>query len=262
MSGVSGRIAVVGGSSSGLGYAAAELLARSGARVLMFARSEDRVMQAVERVRASTGAEVEGIAADLMDEGAPRTVIEAATSAFGSPEIVIANGGGPPGMPAVAATANDLTSACELLLLPVQRLVELALPAMRAAGWGRFVAITSIAVRQPQPGLVLSNALRAAVTGYLKSIADEVAADGITVNTVCPGYTATDRLKVLAGGIAERDGVTVEDVFESWLKQAPVGRLLRPQEVAAAVAFLCSEEASGVTGVALPVDGGLGRSLI
>jgi 3-oxoacyl-[acyl-carrier protein] reductase len=262
MSGVSGRIAVVGGSSSGLGYAVAEQLANSGARVLMFARSKEGVAQAVDRIRAASGAEVEGIAADLTDEGAPRTVIEAAISTFGSPEIVIANGGGPPGMPAVAATANDLKSASELLLLPVQRLVELALPAMRAAGWGRFVAITSIAVRQPQPGLVLSNALRAAVTGYLKSIADEVAADGITVNTVCPGYTGTERLKVLAAGVAERDGVTVEDVFESWSKQAPVGRLLRPQEVAAAVAFLCSEEASGITGVALAVDGGLGRSLI
>jgi len=146
--------------------------------------------------------------------------------------------------------------------VPVQRLVELTMPAMREAGWGRFVAITSVAVREPQPGLVLSNALRAAVTGYLKSVSDEVAADGVTVNTVCPGYTATDRLEELAQIVAEREGSTVEAVFTEWASHAAIRRLLRPEEVAAAVGFLCSGTASGMTGVALPVDGGFGRSLI
>jgi len=262
MAGVSGRTAIVGGSSSGLGYAVAENLARSGARVLVVSRSEERVSRAVESIRAAGGAAVEGMAADFTHEDAPRAVVEAAREAFGPPEIVIANGGGPPGMAAVSATAEDLASACDLLLLPVQRLVELTLPGMREGGWGRFVAITSIAVRQPQPGLVLSNALRAAVTGYLKSVADEVAADGVTVNTVCPGYTATERLEVLAAGKAAGEDTTVEEVFAAWARQTPVGRLLRPEEVAAAVGFLCSEEASGITGVALPVDGGLGRSLL
>lgn len=260
--GVEGRTAIVGGSSSGLGYATAELLARSGARVLVVSRSDDRAATAVERIRAAGGAEVAGCAADFADEDGPRKVVEAARSAFGAPEIVVANAGGPPAMAAIAATAADLTAACELLLLPVQRLVELTVPAMRSAGWGRFVAITSVAVRQPQPGLVLSNALRAAVTGYLKSLADEVAADGVTVNTVCPGYTATDRLGVLAKNVATRDGITVDEVFAAWSVQAPIRRLLRPDEVAAAVGFLCSDDASGITGVALPVDGGFSRSLL
>ena len=260
--GLEGRTAVVGGSSSGLGYAVAELMARSGARVLVVSRSQERVAGAIEKIRAAGGGEVEGCAADFTDPDAPRVVVEAARAAFGPPEIVVANGGGPPGMAATAATADDLTSACELLLLPVQRLAELTLPAMRAAGWGRFVAITSIAVREPLPGLVLSNALRAAVTGYLKSVSDEVAADGVTVNTVCPGFTATDRLEVLAENIAERDGRTAKEVVAGWEAQAPIGRLLQPEEVAAAVSFLCSAEASGITGVALPVDGGFGRSLI
>jgi len=260
--GVEGRTAIVGGSSSGLGYAVAELLAVSGARVMVVSRSRERVDEAVEKIRAAGGAAVEGCAADLTDENGPAAIVAATCGVFGPPEIVVANGGGPPGMPATGATAADLTTACELLLLPVQRFAELTLPEMRASGWGRFVAITSIAVREPIQGLVLSNALRAAVTGYLQSVSDEVAADGVTVNTVCPGYTATDRLGVLAGNIAQRDGVTAEEVFARWKETAPVRRLLRPQEVAAAVGFLCSDAASGITGVALPVDGGLGRSLI
>ena len=262
ISGVASRVAIVGGSSSGLGYSVAELLAVSGARVMVVSRSEERVGEAVDAIRAAGGSEVDGCVADFTDENAPAAVVTSTKDRFGQPEIVVTNSGGPPGMPAVSATAADLTSASELLLLPVQRFAELTLPAMRDAGWGRFVAITSIAVREPIKGLVLSNALRAAVTGYLKSVSDEVAGDGVTVNSVCPGYTATDRLGELAAMVAQRDGVTAEDVFAGWAAQAPVGRLLRPEEVAAAVGFLCSEAASGITGVALPVDGGLGRSLI
>ncbi len=259
--GVEGRTAVVCGASSGLGYAVAERLAAGGARVLVVARSQQRVDAAVASIQAAGGTAA-GFTADLTEAEAPRRIVDVATAEFGAPEIVVANGGGPPGMPAVEAAAEDLEAACRLLLLPVQRLAAETLAAMRAAGWGRFVAITSVAVRQPQPGLVLSNSLRAAVTGYLKSLADEVAADGVTVNTVCPGYTATDRLQVLAGNVAEREGVTVDEVFARWAQQAPIGRLLEPAEVAAAVAFLCSDDASGITGVALPVDGGFSRGLL
>jgi len=260
--GLDGRVAVVGGASAGLGYAVAEALAAEGARVLIVSRSQANVDRAVERLRERLGEGVAGLAADLTDPTVPERVMATARQLYGPPTILVANGGGPPAMPAVDAGADDLDAACRLLLLPVQRLLRAVLPGMREAGWGRVVAITSIAVLEPQPGLVLSNALRAAVTGYLKSVADEVAADGVTVNSVCPGFTATERLDELARTMAQRQGVAPEAVMADWAERAPVGRLLRPEEVAAAVAFLCSAPASGITGVALPVDGGFHRGLV
>jgi 3-oxoacyl-[acyl-carrier protein] reductase len=260
--GLDGRVAVVGGASAGLGYAVAEALAAEGARVLIVSRSQTNIDRAVARLRERAGEAVAGLAADLTDPAAPELVVATARQRFGPPAILVANGGGPPAMPAVDAGADDLEAACRLLLLPVQRLLRAVLPGMREAGWGRVVAITSIAVLEPQPGLVLSNSLRAAVTGYLKSVADEVARVGITVNSVCPGFTATERLDELAGALAERQGMSAEAIMSGWAERIPVARLLEPEEVAAAVAFLCSEAASGITGVALPVDGGFHRGLL
>jgi len=256
-------VAVVGGGSSGLGLAVARRLADDGLAVLVVSRSSDRVAHAVERIRSDGERAVEGFAMDLTSPDGPARAVDAARTSFGeAPTVLIANGGGPPSMPAVRASADDLEAACRQLLLPVQRLVHAGLPAMRGAGWGRVVAITSVAVRQPQPGLVLSNALRAAVTGYLRTVADEVAADGITVNTVLPGFTATERLTELSEAVADRTGKTPREVLDGWASQAPVGRLLEPEELAAAVSFLCSPDASGITGVALPVDGGFSRFLL
>lgn len=260
--GLEGRVAVVGGASAGLGLAVAKALAREGVGVLVVSRSQQHVDDAVDQLRAVAGDRVAGLAADLSDPSTPARAIAAACDRLGPPTVVVANGGGPPAMASVDAGAEDLDAACRLLLLPVQRLLETSLPHMREAGWGRFVAITSVAVLEPQPGLVLSNSLRAAVTGYLKSVADEVGGSGITVNCVCPGYTATDRLHELARSKAEREGVAAEAILAGWSSHAPIGRLLKPEEVAAAVVFLCSERASGITGVSLPVDGGFHRGLI
>jgi len=256
------HVAIVGGASAGLGYAVAEELLRQGKRVVIVSRSEERIGAAAEQLREATDGRVAPVVADLAEPEGPARVVKATRDLFGQPEIVVTNAGGPPAMKAINATADDLIAACELLLLPVQRFLELCLPAMRSAGWGRVVAITSIAVREPQPLLVLSNTLRAGLTGYLKSIADEVASNGVTVNSVLPGYTATDRLIELAEVKAKDLGTTPEALMESWAASAPVGRLLEPREIAAATAFLCSDAASGITGHALPVDGGFGRGLL
>jgi len=257
-----GRVAIVGGASAGLGYAVAEELLRQGKRVVIVSRSEERITAAADRLRATAGGEVAPVAADLAEAEGPERVVSVARELYGPPEIIVTNAGGPPAMKAIDATGDDLMAASGLLLLPVQRFLELCLPAMRTAGWGRVVAITSIAVREPQPMLVLSNTLRAGLTGYLKSVADEVAASGVTVNSVLPGYTATDRLGELAEIKAKATGTTPEELLASWAAMAPIGRLLEPAEVAAAVAFLCSDAASGITGHALPVDGGFGRGLL
>ncbi len=185
--------------------------------MVVVSRSAERVYAAVDAIRERRwliGGRL--VAADLTDGCTDGRVVEKTRSLFGQSRDCRRQRRRSAGHAAVSASADDLTAACELLLLPVQRLVELTLPAMRAAGWGRFVAITSIAVREPQPGLVLSNALRAAVTGYLKSDVRRGRCDGVTVNTVCPGFTATDRLGVLAANVAQRDGSTVEEVFAGW----------------------------------------------
>ncbi|HHQ48845.1 MAG TPA: SDR family oxidoreductase [Acidobacteria bacterium] len=257
-----GRSALVCGASAGLGFATARELAQEGAQVVIVSRSEERLDRAAAAIRKETGGTVHPVAADLTDPETPRRIVAECSDRFGCVDILVANGGGPPSMPATEAGSDDLEAACRLLLLPVQRLVAACLPGMRRRRWGRIVAITSIAVREPQPGLVLSNALRAAVTGYLKSVADEVAADGVTVNTVLPGFTATERLGELAGTLASREGTTEAAVLDGWAARTPMGRLLEPAEVAAAVAFLVSDRASGMTGVALPVDGGFGRGLL
>ena len=262
MSQSNGRIAIVGGASAGLGYAIAEELLRQGKRVVIVSRSEERITAAAQALHEATGGEAAGVAVDLSEPEGPARVVGATRELFGQPEIVVTNAGGPPAMKAINSSADDLMAACELLLLPVQRFLELCLPAMRSAGWGRIVAVTSIAVREPQAMLVLSNTLRAGLTGYLKSVADEVASNGVTINSVLPGYTATDRLNELAEIKAKDLGTTPDALMESWASMAPIGRLLEPVEVAAATAFLCSDAASGITGHALPVDGGFGRGLL
>lgn len=261
--GLRGKRALVCGASAGIGRAVAEALAAEGANLLLVARREDFLKQLCDELQARHGVRTACISTDLSTSEGCEAALAESHRLFGGADILVANAGGPPaGGFEASSTEEALRTGWELTFLSAVRMVRGALPAMRQRRWGRIVAITSVSVFEPIPGLALSNAYRPALTGLLKTLSDEVAGEGITVNTVCPGYTDTERLRDLAEVTSLREGSALESVLEDWAGAAPAKRLGRPEEIAAAVAFLCSEPASYITGVALPVDGGRLRGLL
>ncbi len=232
--GLSGRRAAVAAASGGLGFASAAALAADGARVVICGRDRGRIDDAAARI----GNGCIGVVHDVADAAGGAAFVAAATEALGGLDIVVANGGGPPPGTFASTPVEAYDTALDLNLLSVVGMAKTAIPAMQAQGWGRFVAITSLSVRQPMATLILSNTARAGVTGFLKTVALEVAGDGVTVNTVQPGLHATDRVRQLYG-----DGL-------------PGGRLGDPADFGHVVAFLCSRQANYVTGLQLHVDGG------
>lgn len=258
MSGLQGKIALVTGASSGLGFAAAKALARRGARVALASRGGEKLDQARERL----GGDAVAIPADVRDAAALTNLVGEVERRLGPVDILVANGGGPPSKPALELTEEDWQVAIPLALLFVPRLCRLVLPGMRERRWGRIVAINSVSTRQPIPGLALSNSLRPAVVGYLKTLSQEVAAEGITVNAVLPGYTRTERQEELATAASARTGKSKEEVVAGWIGNTPIGRMAEPDEIGAMVGFLCSPEASYVTGQAIAVDGGYVKGLL
>ena len=230
-----------------MGRAVAEALASEGANVAMFARRRETLEREAERIGALA---VQG---DLTIPQHLERLVQATTGAFGSLDILVLNGGGPPAGPAATLTAEAVDEAVALLLTPHVTLVGHCLPHLRASASGRIVAIESVSVREPLAGLALSNAVRPGVIGWLKTLARELATDGITVNAVAPGRIDTDRLRSLYGD----DGPPATDI-----EQIPLRRLGAASEVGAVVAFLASERASYVTGAVIPVDGGLSRGLL
>ena len=260
--GLEGRVAIVAAASKGLGRAVAEELAREGASVAICARTASALEQAAAQIHKSTGREIFHQAVDVTNQAAISHFVAAVEERFGRLDICITNSGGPPSKLFADTNPADWRSAVELLLMGAVFFAKDALPLMQKNEWGRFITITSSAVKQPVDGLLLSNSVRAAVTGLARTLANEYAAYGITVNNVCPGYTRTARLDGLAATISERTGTQPQDVFADWTRQIPAGRIGSPQEFAAVVAFIASERASYVNGASIAVDGGMVRSLL
>lgn len=259
--GLKGKVALVTASSKGLGLAVAEELAAEGAHLIMNARGEAALNDASESIADRFGSDVLAVLGDLSVSLDIERIVSEGIAKFGKIDILVTNSGGPPAGRFEDLTADQWDAAVRLLLTGVTDITRLVLPGMKERKWGRILNITSIAAKQPVENLMLSNALRAGLTGFSKTLASEVAAEGITVNTILPGYTATERVEELAEHLAKREGVEPSDIRHRWEAEIPIGRLAEPREFAAMAAFLVSERASYITGSSIAVDGGWIRAL-
>lgn len=255
--GLKGRVALVTAASKGMGRACAVALGAEGARVAMCARTEADLRAAADEVR-KTGAEVLAVPADVTRAADVQALVGRVTETFGGVDILVANAGGPPRGFFEDLDDAQWQGAFELSLLSTVRLIRAVVPSMRARRWGRILTIQSVSVKQPLPDLVLSNAVRPGVAGLMKTLASQLGKDNITVNTVCPGRIMTDRF---LGGMKVH-GLAREEYLARQSADVPLGRIGTPEEFASVVAFLASERASYVTGVAIQVDGGLVRGLL
>jgi len=260
--GLNGKVALVAAASKGLGRAIAEELAAEGASLVLCARGE----AALEETRASivdaSGVEVISVVADVSVLAEVDAVVNAGIERFGRIDILVTNAGGPPSGPFESLTTDMWDAAVRLTLMSAVNLARGVLPGMRERKWGRIINVTSIAVKQPVNGLMLSNSVRSAVTGFARTLANEVAPLGITVNNILPGYTRTDRVEELATAIAGREAMSVNEALAKWEAEIPMGRLGEPRELAALAAFLASERASYITGSSIAVDGGWIKGLL
>jgi 3-oxoacyl-[acyl-carrier protein] reductase len=260
--GLKDRVAIVAASSRGLGKACALELAREGARVVIGARDPGSLTAAADEIASATGAEVFPLEADLTHNAQIQHLVGQALARFGRIDILVTNNGGPP-----AGFFGDFDdeawlSAHQLTLMSAVRLIRAVLPTMRAQQWGRIINLTSVSVKQPIDNLLLSNVYRPGVIGLAKTLSAQVAAEGITVNNVAPGYTRTDRVLDLARARAASGNQTVEEVLAGIVADVPMRRMGQPGELAALVAFLASEQAAFITGATIQVDGGYVASLL
>ena len=260
--GLRGKVALVAASSKGLGLAAARELAAEGASLVMCARGEAALESARRAIVDESGPDVLSIAADVATTEGVEQVTRAALDRFGHVDILVINAGGPPAGTFDKHDWNAWQAAVDLTLRSAVELTRAVLPGMRERRWGRIVAVNSIAAKQPVDNLMLSNSVRAAVTGFLRTLANEVAPDGITVNTILPGYTRTERVTHLAEANAKKEGVDQKEILGRFEREIPMRRLGEPREFGALAAFLCSERASYITAQSIAVDGGWIKGLL
>ncbi len=254
--GLTGRVAIVSASSQGLGKAVAEGLAREGAKLALCARTEATLNLTADEVRKQSGVEVLARPVDVTVYDQVRRFVAETVERFGRVDICVTNAGGPPAKLFSETTVEDWQAGVNLNLMSTLYFAREVLPLMQKQKWGRLITITSVAVKQPIEGLILSNAVRSAVSGLVKSLSNEYAKDNVLVNNVCPGYTRTARLEELAGKLAAAEAVEPSEIHERWASQIPLRRLGQPEEFANLVVFLASERSSYITGQTMAVDGG------
>ncbi len=254
--GLESKVALVAAASQGIGKAVAGALHSEGARVAICARSEARLQDARRDIEARSGREVLAVCADVSDGGQLQALVEQVQQHWGAIDILVNNAGGPPAGSHEDIADAEWARAFELTVRSAGRLTDRVLPAMKARGWGRIINISSYSVKQPLPGMLLSNSLRLAVLGWAKTLASELAPYGVLVNTVCPGWVATRRVDELLQARAQQQSTTVAALRQKICDGIPVGRLGRTEEIANTVVFLASQAASYITGSAIAVDGG------
>ena len=260
--GLEGKVAFVAAASKGLGRAIAEELAAEGVSLALNARGAEALEETCRSIRSSTSAKVLALPGDVSVSDQVEVMIKQALDHFGRIDILVTNAGGPPSGAFETLTPDMWRAAVDLTLLSVVNLTRAVLPGMKERRWGRIINVTSIAVKQPVHGLMLSNSLRSAVTGFARTLANEVAPFGVTVNNLLPGYTRTERVTQLSAATASREGISEKQAVEKWESEIPMGRLGEPREFGAVAAFLASERASYITAGSIAVDGGWIRSLV
>lgn len=259
--GLKNKVALVTAASRGLGRAVAEELAGEGASLVICSRKTDAIERVATEIKNAAGVEVLGLAADVSNPVDVARLVQSGIERFGRIDILVTNAGGPPAGQFKSFPLEQWEEATRLLLHSAVELARHTLPGMKERRWGRILNITSIAVKQPVDNLILSNSLRAAVTGFARTLANEVASFGVTVNNIMPGYTRTERVEELARMMSEKQGITPAEFIARWEKEIPMRRIGEPREFASLAAFLVSERASYITGTSIPVDGGWIRAL-
>jgi 3-oxoacyl-[acyl-carrier protein] reductase len=260
--GLRGKVALVAAASKGLGRAVAEDLAAEGVKLAICSRDAEAIEQVGQEIAKATGAEVLARAADVSNPADVAAFTDTALRIYGRVDILLTNSGGPPPGRFETLDLAAWQKATELTLFAPVEFARRVLPGMKERRWGRILNVTSIAVKQPVENLMLSNSLRAAVTGWARTLANEVGAVGVTVNNLLPGYTRTERVEELSIAVSKREGITPEQAVARWEREIPLGRLGEPREFAALAAFLASERASYITGQSIAVDGGWIKALL
>jgi len=256
------KVALICGASKGLGYATATEFCNEGATVLICSSNEHGLRQAANEIRIETGNEVFPFKADLSDEKQIDVLVDSVLSQFNYVDILVNNTGGPPAGFFMDFSEQEWLAAYKLTFLSAINLSKQLLPKMVERQWGRIINLTSISVKQPIDNLIISNSIRLSIIGWAKTVSNQYANDGITINNIATGYTFTERVTTLADNIAESQNITPEQVIDSWIEKIPAGRLAQPEEIAWMAAFLASEKASYITGTTIPVDGGFVQSML